>query len=61
LQHKEGKFDTNYNNYRFAFHGLPFEISKVILDKEELPVTAWMNDGVFNLVIEKDFTEVHIL
>jgi alpha-glucosidase len=61
LQHKEGKFETNYSKYRFAFYGLPFEISKVILDKEELPVSAWMNDGVFNLVIEKDFTELHIL
>lgn len=61
LQHKEGKFETNHSKYRFAFHGLPFEISKVILDKEELPVSAWMNDGVFNLVIEKDFTELHIL
>ncbi|MEY2691895.1 MAG: hypothetical protein RIT03_285 [Bacteroidota bacterium] len=61
LQHKEGKFDTNYTNYRFQFHGLPFEISKVILDKEELPVSAWMKDGVFELVIEKDFTELHIL
>jgi hypothetical protein len=33
----------------------------VILDKEELPVSAWMKDGVFELVIEKDFTELHIL
>jgi alpha-glucosidase len=61
LQHKEGKFDTNYRNYRIQFHGLPFEISKVILDKEELPVSDWLKDGVLDLLIPKDFTELYIL
>jgi len=40
---------------------LPFEISKVILDKEELPVSDWLKDGVLDLLIPKDFTELYIL
>ncbi len=59
LQHKEGKFVTDYNKYRVRFYGLPFEIGKVQIDNEEVNLKDVLV-GKNELLVDKDFTELHI-
>nr|MBP6585361.1 DUF5110 domain-containing protein [Flavobacterium sp.] len=59
-QHKEGKFVPNYTRYRINFHGLPFKVKKILFDKEQVTLSnASFKDNT--LIIDKDFTEIHII
>jgi alpha-glucosidase len=60
LQHKEGKFDTQYSKFKINLHGLPFKIRKIEFDNEEISLEEAGFDGEQTLYIHKDFTELHI-
>ncbi|GAA4305742.1 glycoside hydrolase family 31 protein [Aestuariibaculum suncheonense] len=60
-QHKSGKYTTPYDNFRLQLHGLPFKISKVIIDKVEYSFKDIQLNGDHSFVINKDFTDLHIL
>lgn len=59
-QHKEGKFDTNYSKFKINFHGLPFKIKRILIDKEQ--ITNSKKASIINncLIVDKDFTEILI-
>ena len=59
-QHKEGKFSANYKDFEVKFHGLPFKISKIELDNEEVSLDAVKMNGSSSMVIQKDFSELHL-
>ncbi|MDI1256631.1 MAG: glycoside hydrolase family 31 protein [Flavobacterium sp.] len=59
-QFKEGKFNTDYTKFKINFHGLPFKITKIELDNEEFSLENAFFDGENSLIIDKDFTELHI-
>ncbi|MBD0831280.1 glycoside hydrolase family 31 protein [Aestuariibaculum sediminum] len=60
-QHKSGKYTTPYNTFKVQLHGLPFKIKKVIIDKVEYSIKDLKIDENNAFVIEKDFTDLHIL
>lgn len=60
-QHKSGKYITTYNDFKIKLHGLPFEISKIELDNEEMEFETVKVNGDNTLVIDKNFTELHII
>jgi len=60
-QHKSGKFTTNYKTFKLNLHGLPFEISKIQIDNEEILFEKIKVNDDNTLVIDKDFTELHII
>jgi alpha-glucosidase len=59
-QHKEGKFDAQYTNFRIVFHNLPFKITSFEIDN--VKVELQNNDGNKNqeIVVDKAFTEIHL-
>ncbi len=60
-QHKSGKFITTYKTFKLSLHGLPFKISKVQVDNEEILFKDIKLNGDNTLVINKEFTELHIM
>ncbi|WP_346883487.1 glycoside hydrolase family 31 protein [uncultured Algibacter sp.] len=60
-QHKSGKFETTYKTFKLNLHGLPFKISKVEIDNVETPFNDIQLNGDNTLVINKEFTELHII
>lgn len=60
-QHKEGKFITSYENLNLKLHGLPFKVSKIELDNEEIPFEKVKLNGNNSMIIDKNFTELHII
>ena len=60
-QHKSGKFETTYKTFKLNLHGLPFKISKVEIDNVEIPFNDIQLNGDNTLVINKEFTELHII
>ncbi len=58
-QFVEGKFETSVKNYKVVLHGMPFSATKIILDNEEVTFENVQFDGK-TLVIDKDFSELHI-
>ena len=60
-QHKSGKFITTYKTFKLKLHGLPFEISKVQIDNEEIAFKDIKLNGDNSLVLTKEFTELHIM
>ncbi len=59
-QHKSGKYITSYKTFKLNLHGLPFKISKIQLDNEEIEFKDLKLDGN-SLVLDKEFTELHIM
>jgi alpha-glucosidase len=58
-QHQEGKFETPYGKYRVVLHGLPFAIAAIEIDNEKVaPESVMVGNNV--LLIDKNFTELHI-
>ncbi len=57
-QFKEGKYEVPYSKFHINLHGLPFEIKTIYVDNERAKPEHFGEDGM--LVIDKDFTEVHI-
>jgi len=60
-QHKAGSFITNYKTFKLNFIGLPFTISKIEIDNEEIALDKLNLDENNVLIIDKDFTELHIM
>jgi alpha-glucosidase len=60
-QHKSGKFNSNYNTFKLNLIGLPFTISKIQIDNEEILFEDVKVNGDNTLIIDKDFTELHIM
>lgn len=59
--HKEGKYVTGYQKFNIKLHGLPFTVKTVQLDNVEIPFEEAGVNGDGTLVIDKDFTELHII
>lgn len=60
-QHKEGKYETTYKKFKINLLGLPFIIGKIEIDNEEIVLSSILFDGQSSLVIDHDFTELHIM
>jgi alpha-glucosidase len=59
-QHKEGKFFTDYTDFEVKLIGLPFKVKKVQVDNENIPLGKLKRNGESTLIIDKNFTELHI-
>ncbi|NNK27103.1 MAG: DUF5110 domain-containing protein, partial [Flavobacteriaceae bacterium] len=60
-QHKTGKYNTGYTKFRLNLIGMPFKITKIQIDKEEIPFEEAKVNGDNVLVVDKEFSELHIL
>ncbi len=60
-QHKEGRFITKYETFKLCIHGLPFDIKEVELDNEIIPLKHVKANGTHSMVVDKNFTEIHII
>ena len=60
-QHKSGKFITKYKTFRLHLVGIPFVISKIQIDNEEILFEDVKVNGDNTLIIDKNFTELHIM
>jgi len=60
-QHKEGKYITTYENFKLIIHGLPFSINEIQLDNEKIPLNHLKSNGTSSMVIDKNFSELHII
>ena len=59
-QHKEGKYITNYKNFKLNIHGLPFKAKVVQLDNVIVPTAELITDENGLMIVDKDFSEIHI-
>ncbi|MDO1501305.1 glycoside hydrolase family 31 protein [Winogradskyella maritima] len=59
-QHKEGKYTTTYETFKFNIHGLPFNVKEVELDDEVISLKYIEADGTLSMVIDKNFNTIHI-
>jgi len=57
---KDGTFDTEYEKMKLNFHGLPFEISSVKIDNEEILLKSISINDNNDLLIDKNFTLLHL-
>ncbi len=60
-QHKSGKYNTNYSKFRLNLIGMPFKISTIKIDKNEIPFEKAKVNGDNVLVVDKEFNEIHIM
>ena len=60
-QHKSGKFDAAYKTFKLNLIGLPFKISTIQIDNEEIKFEDIKVNGDNTLVVDKEFTELHIM
>jgi alpha-glucosidase len=60
-QHKSGKFITSYNTFKMKLHGLPFKVTKIQIDNEEIEFEDVKVNGDNTIIISKEFTELHII
>ena len=60
-QHKSGRFDADYKTFKIHLHGLPFKISKIEVDNEEIDLKKVKPNGDNILIVDKDFNELHII
>ena len=59
-QHKEGKFNAEYNEFEIRFHGLPFKITQVEIDNVEINMDTVKTNGSSSLIVDKNFVELHL-
>jgi alpha-glucosidase len=59
-QFKDGSYITPYETFQLKLHGLPFEISGIEVDNEEVSFEDVQLNGNRTVTISKDFTELHI-
>ena len=57
-QHKSGKFITSYNTFRMKLHGLPFKVTKIQIDNEEIEFEDVKVNGDNTIIISKEFTRI---
>lgn len=60
-QHKAGSFITGYKTFKLKLIGMPFKISKIQIDNVEIDFETVKVNGDNTLIIDKDFTELHIM
>ena len=60
-KHIEGKFETSYLNYKINFIGMPFAISKIYVDNEQITFDKKTVNLEKCLLIDKSFTSLHII
>jgi alpha-glucosidase len=61
-QHKDGKYSATYKTMKLCFHGVPFEIQKVMVDNEEVsPESLQFNLKENSLIIQKDFNSLQLM
>ncbi len=60
-QHKQGKFDADYNNFNIIFHNLPFKITSVQIDNVVVDVNKSNTAGIQSITVDKEFTELHLI
>jgi alpha-glucosidase len=58
LQFKSGKFITSYDTFKINIYGLPFKISKIQVDNEDINIEMLNGDVTF--VVTKEFRELYI-
>lgn len=59
-QHKEGKFDAQYEQFTLVFYNLPFEIKTIEIDNVKMPIHHLVCDGASSITVDKQFTELHL-
>ena len=60
-QFKEGKFITEYTQFKVCIHGLPFEIGEIQVDNEVIPLKHLKINGTHSMTIDKNFSELHLI
>ncbi|MFB9052040.1 glycoside hydrolase family 31 protein [Formosa undariae] len=61
-QHTTGSFTTPYTRFKLKFIGIPFEISKIEIDNVEITFEALQRSKLTQeLIVDKTFTEIHIM
>jgi alpha-glucosidase len=60
-QHKSGKFDAFYKTFKLNLIGLPFKISTIQIDNEEVRFEDIKVNGDNTMIVDKEFTELHIM
>lgn len=60
-QHKEGKYTTKYKAFNLNIYGLPFKVKEIQVDNEVIDIKRLMVDKHSNIIIDKDFSELHII
>ncbi len=59
-QHKFGKYITDYDTFKIKLHGLPFKITTIQVNNEEINFKDVKVNGDNTIIVNKDFTELHI-
>lgn len=60
-QHKEGKYTAPYESFKLNIHGLPFDIKEIQLDNEIIPLEHLKSNGTSSMIIDKNFSELHLI
>lgn len=60
-QHKEGKHESEYKQFKLQFHGLPFKVAQIQIDNVEIPLSEVKLNGDNSMVIDKNFSQIHLL
>ena len=60
-QHQEGKYETLYSHIKINLKGLPFGVNRIEIDNEEVTLDEVFLKHDNFLIIQKDFTELHII
>jgi alpha-glucosidase len=60
-QHQEGSFETQYQTITIQVIGLPFEVKGIEIDNEKILFDKEAINVAEGIVIDKDFTELHII
>ena len=59
-QHKDGTFITEYDSFVFNLHALPFEITGIVIDNEEVSLETVKLNGRSSIKVNKNFTVLNI-
>ncbi|RPD96644.1 DUF4968 domain-containing protein [Aureibaculum marinum] len=59
-QHKSGRYSAGYEKFKIKLHALPFIMSKIEIDNEEIELDLVKGNDDNTLIIDKDFNELHI-
>ena len=59
--YKEGKYNTNYTKFKINLIGLPFKVKEIQIDNEVIAFDKLIFDSENCLIIDKEFTEIHIV
>jgi len=59
--HKEGKYITSYSTFKINLFGLPFSVKEIEIDNVKIDFDRKSLDKENYLIIDKEFTELHII